>query len=408
MKSSAHITLKVLLVAVLLSAMTSVPAAAQKPGDAADGNSSERVVQAADSDVDEDFVTASLLISDPDDVLYSRLGHAALHMQCPQHGLDYVFTYEAEDIKEHPFAFLAGKLKMGMSAIDPEEYVDEHMRLGRGLWEYKLNLPVECKRELWRALDNHLMEGMNLKYDYLRCGCAHSSLMLLKEGLGGTRMEHAAWPEHFNGASRREITYHHIREDKWTTFLLHFIVNGAIDDRSCSDEDKVIIPADLPVVLRNAVVDGRPVIDSEPKEIVPSGSPLKSGWLTPMFVAVLLLILTVSCALLKCRAMDYVLLAIQTVLGIVSVWLVFFSSLCCTEWSWLIIPFNPLPLVFWKWRRLWALPYAIVLVIWSGFMFFWPHLLTDNAYVMLAISLIISYLFMSNKTQNHEQKYILL
>ena len=30
-----------------------------------------------------DFVTVSLVVCDPDEVLYSTLGHAALHLQCP-------------------------------------------------------------------------------------------------------------------------------------------------------------------------------------------------------------------------------------------------------------------------------------------------------------------------------------
>lgn len=395
------LALKLLLASLLLP--TSLPAAASEQSAAQEQpasaqQASEAGATAAPGDgsavpdvVDEDFVIASLLISDPGGALYSRLGHAALHMQCPAHNLDYVFTYEAEDIKGNPLGFLAGKLNMGMAALDPEEYIREHVERQRGLKEYKLNLPVEYKRELWRSLDNHLMEGMNLKYDYLRYGCAHSTLMMLKEGLGKTPIRYGAWPEHFKGATRREVTYHHIHEDKWTTFLLHFIVNGVIDKRGCSNEDKVIIPADLPFILSNATVDGMTVIDSEPQVIVPEGKPLKTGWLSPMLIAWLLLALTIVCALRKWRVMDYVLLGIQTLLGIVAVWLVFFSTLCCTEWSWLIIPFNPLPLIFWKWRRHWALPYAIVLLVWCAFMFFSPHLLTDDAYIICALSLAIDF-----------------
>lgn len=396
MRRPDHIPVAKLLLAILLLS-ASLPLAAQ--GQAAPQQQSAPQDQPSQSEqpspqdqvFDENFVIASLLISEPNDVLYSRLGHAALHMQCPTHNLDYVFTYEAEDIKDRPLGFLAGKLRMGMAALDPTEYVNEHIERGRGLKEYTLNIPIECKRELWRALDNHLMEGMNLKYDYLRYGCAHSTLMILKEGLGGTKLKYGAWPEHFQGASRREVTYHHIHKDKWTTFLLHFIVNGVIDKRPCTNEEKVIIPADLPFILQNATIDGVPVIDSEPQQIVPPGRPLETGWLTPMLVAVLLLVLTIVCALLKCQVMDYVLLAIQTLLGIVAVWLLFFSTLCCTEWSWLIIPFNPLPAIFWKWRRHWALPYAIILLIWCAFMLFWPHLLTDPGYIIVALSLSICY-----------------
>lgn len=116
-----------------------------------------------------------------------------------------------------------------------------------------------------------------------------------------------------------------------------------------------------------------------------------------------LLALTLICVLLKIKVMDYVLLGIQTLLGIVAVFLVFFSTFCCTEWSWLIIPFNPLPLIFWKWRRKWALPYAIGLIIWCAFMFFWPHILTDNAYILMVAAMIISYAGIIVNSQNAQR-----
>lgn len=371
---------KLLLAFLLLPA--SLPLAAQEP----------------DAVPDENFVIASLLISEPGGALYSRLGHAALHMQCPEHNLDYVFTYESQDILEKPLAFLSGKLKMGLAAVPPEIYLKGYEEQGRGVKEYTLNIPIEDKRNLWRILDNHMMEGMELEFDYIRRGCAHSTLAFLKEGIGG--LQFGQWPAYFEGASRREITYEHLKEYKWTTFLMHFICNGIIDHTDCSNEQKAIIPADLPFILSQATINGVPMMNSEPQEILPNTWQPKKIWFTPMLAALLLLVLTIVCALLKIKAWDYVLLGIQTILGIAAVWLLFFSSLCCTEWSWLIIPFNPLPLIFWKWRRKWALPYAIVLLVWSAFMLLWPHLLTDGAYVLITISFVILYIVLFLKSHN--------
>ena len=42
------------------------------------------------------FVTASLLVAEPLHALYSVFGHAMLRMECPVHGLDYVFTFESD------------------------------------------------------------------------------------------------------------------------------------------------------------------------------------------------------------------------------------------------------------------------------------------------------------------------
>lgn len=64
-------------------------------------------------------------------------------------------------------------------------------------------------------------------------------------------------------------------------------------------------------------------------------------------------------------------------------YLLFLSQLPCTDWNWLIIPFNPLPAIFWYWRRYWALPYAIVQIIWIIAMVFAPHLLALWPHIIL-------------------------
>ncbi len=372
-----------------LSAAVLTLFASMQPALAQEGQDS---AQAVPDTVDEDFVIASLLISEPGGYLYSRLGHAALHMRCPEHGLDYVFSYESENIRTNPLKFLSGKLRMGLVAVSPEEYLKAFEAAGRGVKEYALNIPVERKRELWRVLDNHMMEGLDIKFDFLKRGCAHGCLSLIKEGLGDTGMEFGQWPEYFEGATRREITYEHLKDFKWSTFILHFICNGAIDRTNCSNEEKVIIPADLPFVLSHATIDGVPVISEEPVEVLPSVWKQQESRFTPILAALILLVLTIVCIFLKSSVMDYVLLGIQTILGLAALYLLLFSSLICTDWSWLIVLFNPLPLIFWKWRRHWTLPYAVVLLVWAALMFFWPHLLTDPAYIILACTLAISYI----------------
>lgn len=351
---------------------------------------------------DENFVVASLFVAEPGGALYSRLGHAALHMQCPTHKLDYVFSYESEDAPHRVLAFLAGNLKMGMFAIPAQEYVDLYDQEGRGVKEYTLNLPLEAKRNLWRVLDKHVMEGFELPYDYLNRGCAHSVLLELQEGLGSTHITYGEWPEKYR-LSRREIAAPQFDDSPWTRCFLSLICNGSIDD-NCTKAEKVIVPTDLVDVLSHASVNGRLLIDSEPRVLVPEGEGLHKPWFTPMLLALLLLALAIVALFLHWSFMDYVLLAVQSLLGIVSVYLVFFSKLVCTEWSWLLIPLNPLPLICWKWRKHWCLPYAIVIVLWLLAMVLWPHSLTDAPYLVLALGLSLSYLniYMRNKRNNKQ------
>ena len=138
------------------------------------------------------------------------------------------------------------------------------------------------------------------------------------------------------------------------------------------------------------------MLDGKPMPVRP--------FVTPLMVSLLLLLLTALCVVLKKSWMDYVLLALQTLLGIITVYLVCFSKLCCTEWSWLIVPFNPLPLLAWHWRRHWALPYAVILVLWIVFILLWPHRMTDWPYVVLTASLVLSYVGIFVNEKNRVKK----
>lgn len=350
-----------------------------------------RAQELQDSLVDEDFVVASVIVASPGDVLYSTVGHVGLHMECPTHHLDYVFSYESEDASHKVLSFLAGNLKMGMFAIPFNEYLNLYRVEGRGVRQYKLNLPIGIKRNLWRVLDNHLQDGIYLPYDYIKRGCAHSVLEILVESLDTVPIQYGAWPDSFSRLTRRELTGLRENENPWTWFFLNLICNGEIDDES-SNEDKTIMPDDLIYVLQHATVQGRQLLSDDAEELLPLLHHPKAHWCTPLVVSLVLLVLTLLCFALKMPFMDYVLLALQTILGLVTAYLIFFSSLVCTEWSWLIVPFNPLPLIFWKWRQKWCLPYAVVISVWVLVMLLWPHTLTDKAYIVLALALIVSYI----------------
>ena len=352
--------------------------------------------------VDSNFVIASIIIADPGDVLYSTVGHVGIHMQCPEHDLDYVFSYESEDARSKVLRFLAGKLRMGMAAIPYQEYLDMFRPNGREVKEYLLYLPIDVKRNLWRVLDNHLMEGMDLPYDYMKRGCAYSTLKLLMEGMDTLKISFGKWPQKFD-LTRRELTEIQMKNVPWTWCFMNLICNGQID-APCSKIDKVIMPADLIEVLKNATVQGKPLIQNEPVTPLPGNHIVKPCWFTPFVLSILILLLTILCAVYRSRVMDYLLLAVQTILGLITIYLVFFSTLPCTEWSWLIIPFNPLPLIFWKWRQKWCMPYAFVILIWALVMLLWPHHLTDNTYIVLSVALAVSYanIYRESKLSNRK------
>lgn len=358
---------------------------------------------------DENFVIASLLVASPGDVLYSCVGHACLRMQCPTHNLDYCFSYEGEPVEHQIGRFFAGKLKMGMYAIPTEEYLPIYANDKRGVKQYQLNLPLETKRRLWKILDDKVMEGANHPYDYFKRGCAQTIIQFVIQALDSIPIDFASWPEKYK-QSRREFVFSNLTEFPWTRSLYAFV--GTEADEDCSMIERVVIPTDLVEVFQEATIEGRPVISNPPVELLKENKNIQKTCVSPLCVAFILLLLSLANFWLRWPAIEWLLLGLQFFIGLFLCYLVFISDLPCTGWNWLLVPFNPLPLLFWlclrpsrlghlqassdgtrcsvrwHWRKVWTLSFVAILIIWIMAMCFYPHQLTDWAFVVLAAALV--------------------
>lgn len=345
---------------------------------------------------DPDFVKASLLVASPGEVLYSCVGHACVRLECPAYNLDYCFSYEGEDVEHEFLRFFAGKLKMGMFAVPTAEYLQQYKDEQRGVLQYPMELPIDMKRRLWEILDKKVAEGTELPYDYFERGCAQTTIQFLMQAADTLEIQFAPWPEKYN-LSCREIFSLQTKDHPWTNLALHTLMGTAIDAEK-EPLEKVIVPADLVEVLRQAKINEKVILAQSPVELVKAEKTKREIFVNPLMIAFVFLFLALVVLICKRNTyLEYLFLAFQTVIGLVVCYLVIISDLPCTEWNWLVIPFNPLPVVFWKWRRYFALPYAAILALWSLVMFLSPHQLTDWSYVVLALALSIVYFRVSRK-----------
>ena len=271
-----------------------------------------------------------------------------------------------------------------------EEYCDIYREEGRGVYEYTLNLPIDVKRELWRVLDEHLTEGQKLLYDYYRRGCAITAKDFVKEALGETVIVYDRSLYDY-APTGRDLVKANTTKALWVRFVACFLAGSEVDKPLVGDK-QLLIPMDLVHAWQQAKVNGEPLLASEPNILVAGEPQLADGWFTPMVLAVLLLVLSIINLWVKYPYFDWLMLAAQTLVGCFMTYLICFSDLCCTEWNWLIIPFNPLPLIFWHWRKYWALPYAGVLTIWClamAAMTIWGHVLVDWSHILMVVAWII-------------------
>ena len=335
----------------------------------------------------EDFVTVSLLVADPGLSTYSVLGHACLRMQCPTFDMDYCYTYESENVSNRIGDYLAGKLKMGLFAVPIKDYCDGYREEGRGVYEYKLNLPPEAEQELWRILDEHVAKGSFLAYDYFKRGCAITCVQFIEKALGEITIQYDTNLLQ-RKATSKEIVLSHCDKFKWSGFGFAFLAAGE-SEKLVYGSQQLCVPAELVNAWKNATLDGKPFMVQEPAILVEGTPQWDERWFTPMVLALLILCLSIANLFWSKPYFDWLMLAAQTAVGAFMMYLICFSDLCCTSWNWLIIPFNILPAIFWYWRKWWALPYACALMIWCGVMSYvaiWGHVLVNWPHIVLVLA----------------------
>lgn len=334
----------------------------------------------------EDFVIASVCVASPGGDVYSALGHACLRLQCPTYNLDYIYSYEAEDASHNVLRFFAGKLKMAVRTLPTDEYVKQYVAEGRGVKEYVLNLPIRVKQRLWEQMDRRL-EYTPIPYDYMNHGCAVSVLAWLEEAIGADSLEYAPWPEKYK-RSRKEIGGDSI-VNEWNHIYVCTFVTGEANNLDMENTRKVIVPTELIEVLQDAKAFDAPLLTGECNVLLQPTRVVMPSRFPPLYVSLIILAVALINLWLRNVWLRGIVLVPCLLLGTFVLYLVLFSDLPCTQWNWFIVPFCPLPFVFWKWRRWWTLPFAVVCLVWVLGMLLYPHQIVDEPHLVLATAMAV-------------------
>ena len=346
---------------------------------------------------DEDFVRAYVMVADPGKEIYSALGHACLRLVCPSQDMDYVFSYEGEDVPHQLAQFFAGKLKMGVRGVAAEEYIAQYRPEGRKVHQYELLLPIHVKQRLWMLMDEHVEEE-DVPYDYVERGCAVSTLQWIIDAADPDSLQFGPWPSSMQ-RTRAEMGCDSV-QNPWMRHILCTFTSGVAGDTELQPHEKVLAPRMLPQILARATYNGHPLIASADsikatlpanfdEEWTPTLSPLKVAVkcipTAPTLWAAALLLLALIGRWRKQLPWCLPTLIVGTLMTLFVSYLMFFSSLPNNEWNWLILVFNPLPLLLWKWRGKWGKTYFIYTCAWAVAMLFWPHFVLCPAHLILGI-----------------------
>ena len=335
----------------------------------------------------DDFVFVSLMVADPtdwrDDMLGTQ-GHAFLRLQCPVFDLDYCFSYESEHVNTQLSKYAQGKLKMGMFAYPTDAYLEDYRHWNRAVHEYRLNLPPDVETRLWEIMDNKLSRGLSMKLDLTRRGCAISVVHFIKAALQDIPI---VYPQgtRYETLSRREILYQDMGANPWLRLVSCAMVPNAYD-KDCSIDEKLIAPADLAEVWSQSTVNGKVFAEYIGDIVSSTHTESEPLFITPQLLAWVLLLITLLLITVGAQWWKWVLLGLQFLMGLLLLYVALFTQQFAGAGWLMMLLFNPLPLLLWKWHKYWQLPYAVLLLIEALVLVCWPHMLVDPAYIILLLS----------------------
>lgn len=303
-----------------------------------------------------DSIRFSLLTCAPGTEIYSLFGHTAIRYENYTRRIDVAFNYGmfSFNTPNFIFRFVAGETDYQLG-ITPYSYFEaEYAMRGSSVYQQVLNLTQSEKERLLTILENnYLPENRIYRYNYFYDNCTTRARDKIEECIEGK----VVYPDSLSGKSYRSIVHEFTAGSPWDEFGIDLCL-GAEADKEINKRQQMFSPFYMKYYASNAyIVDAggtrRPLILDETKIVDVEPEDVQPGFiLSPLMCGALFLALCVVMAWGQWKTQriwwgwDIVLYGLQGLAGCIIAFLFFFSVHPTVGSNWLLILFNPIPLLY--------------------------------------------------------------
>lgn len=303
-----------------------------------------------------DSIRFSLLTCAPGTEIYSLFGHTAIRYENYTRRIDVVFNYGmfSFNTPNFIFRFVAGETDYQLG-ITPYSYFEaEYAMRGSSVYQQVLNLTQSEKERLLTILENnYLPENRIYRYNYFYDNCTTRARDKIEECIEGK----VVYPDSLSGKSYRSIVHEFTAGSPWDELGIDLCL-GAEADKEINKRQQMFSPFYMKYYASNAyIVDAggtrRPLILDETKIVDVEPDEVQLGFvLSPLMCGALFLALCVVMAWGQWKTQriwwgwDIVLYGLQGLAGCIIAFLFFFSVHPTVGSNWLLILFNPIPLLY--------------------------------------------------------------
>ena len=301
-----------------------------------------------------DRVRISLLTCAPGSEIYALFGHSAIRYENPDQQEDWVFNYGMFSFKDPNFVmrFVKGETDYQLGVIPFAYFEAEYAMRGSSVYQQVLNLTNDEKELLVNLLkENYLPANRVYRYNYFYDNCTTRARDKIEESIQGK----VIYPKNEKEVSFRDILHEFMVDSHWSEFGIDLCL-GSEADQPIDERKQMFAPFYMLGAARGAMIHRRdtvvPLVLEEVKIVDAVLEDEPAFPLSPIFCSLLLLLVTmvvVAWSIRKgrsCLAWNVLLFFLQGIGGCIIAFLFFFSLHPTVGSNWLLMLFNPLPLLY--------------------------------------------------------------
>ena len=301
-----------------------------------------------------DRVRISLLTCAPGSEIYALFGHSAIRYENPDQQEDWVFNYGMFSFKDPNFVmrFVKGETDYQLGVIPFAYFEAEYAMRGSSVYQQVLNLTNDEKELLVNLLkENYLPANRVYRYNYFYDNCTTRARDKIEESIQGK----VIYPKNEKEVSFRDILHEFMVDSHWSEFGIDLCL-GSEADQPIDERKQMFAPFYMLGAARGAMIHrGDTVVPLVLEEVKIVDAVLEDEPafpLSPIFCSLLLLLVTmvvVAWSIRKgrsCLAWNVLLFFLQGIGGCIIAFLFFFSLHPTVGSNWLLMLFNPLPLLY--------------------------------------------------------------
>ena len=298
----------------------------------------------------------SMLTIGPGNSLSDAFGHSGIRVIDRVNNYDIVFNYGVYDYNAPNFYgnFVKGRPIYSLGKNRFENFYRSYVYSSRQIIEQKLNLSEYKKRVLVNKLiTNSKEENKDYKYNYFENNCSTKIgdifNVLLEEEIRNEGIN----LDNINSNSYRKLVYQHVIPNSWGGLGIDICL-GAVIDKNITDQDELFLPYNLKLYfdkLGNSNIRNGDLVETS--ILFGEYIQYKETSFSPLYVLLILSLIIIIITFLdylkitRNVALDIIILLITGLIGLLLVYLWFFSNHIASAWNY---------------NLLWAFPFNLILL----------------------------------------------